>query len=185
MNALNTSTRPAAALPEQVLEVFNHFFTTELTTLGKDGTPVTWPVLPIYWPERLAFVIFTPAGLSQKAANIRREPRVSMLFSEPIGSGLDQPAAVLVQGLAEAPDELNTSVGSLEPELWAAMKAQTYRLIRRQPALKLYMLNPVTRFVMDWYFMRLVITVRPQRILWWAEGDFSQPPRMLEVDHVD
>jgi Pyridoxamine 5'-phosphate oxidase len=184
LNELLTQSVRSPVIPGEVLAVFNNFFTAELTTLGKNGSPVTWPVLPVYWPERLQFFIFSPAGLSQKIVNIRRDPRVSMLFSEPVGSDLERPATVLVQGLAESPDRLSTPLGGLEPDLLAVVQAQTRKLMRRQPAMKLFMLNPLSRFVMDWYFMRLMITVNPYKILWWAAGDFSQTPQVVEVEHV-
>jgi hypothetical protein len=66
----------------------------------------------------------------------------------------------------------------------AVVQAQTRKLMRRQPAMKLFMLNPLSRFVMDWYFMRLMITVYPYKIQWWAAGDFSQTPQVMEVEHV-
>ena len=46
--------------------------------------------------------------MPQKAFNIRRNPKVSMLFSEPTGSGIDVPGAVLVQGDATAYDRIPT-----------------------------------------------------------------------------
>lgn len=184
MNEMIALPEISPVLPTEVLAVFNNFFTTELTTLGKSGYPVTWPVLPVYWPEHQKFFIFTPAGLSQKTVNIRRDPHVSMLFSEPTGSDLERPLAVLVQGLAEAPDRMNTTISYLEPELRAVVIAQTRKLMRRQPAMKLFMLNPVSKYLMDWYFMRLMITITPQKYLWWQAGDFSRTPQIMEVDHV-
>jgi hypothetical protein len=100
-------------LPSTVEAVFQQFFTCEFTTIAKDGTPITWPILPIYRPALMQFVILTPIGLSQKTLNIRRNPRVSLLFSDPTGSDLVSPSAVLVQGDAEAPDEIGSSAGAL------------------------------------------------------------------------
>ncbi len=63
---------------------------------------------------------------------------------------------MLVQGDAEAPDEIRTSPNHL-PEYWR-------RLFRLQPAGKMYGANRLTRYLMDWYYMRLYIFVRPRRI---------------------
>jgi hypothetical protein len=54
-------------------------------------------------------VITTSVGLKQKALNVRRDPRVSLLFSDPTASGLADPPAVLVQGEVTSPDEVRTS----------------------------------------------------------------------------
>jgi hypothetical protein len=108
-----------------------------------------------------------------------------LLFSEPTGSGLYQPPAVLVQGEAVAPDEIMVSPEDFGPELTVLMKPQILRLVKNQPAMSLYLMNPITRFLMDWYFIRLMITITPTRIEWWPGGDFSQRPTRLEVAHVD
>ncbi len=171
-------------IPPEVEAVFQNYLTCEFTTLGRQGMPVTWPVLPIYWAARGQFIIMTSIGLPQKALNIRRDPHVSLLFSEPIGSGLDQPPAVLVQGEAEAPDEIMVSPEDFGPELTEMMKPQILRLVKNQPSMSLYLLNPVTRYLMDWYFIRLMITITPTRIKWWPEGDFSRTPTRLEVARV-
>src|SRR3954449_9975076 len=102
-------------LPEEVEEVFRRFFTCELSTLSRDGTPVTWPVGALWHPDRQCFLISTSVGLPQKALNIRRDPRISMLFSDRTGSGLTDPAAILIQGRAEAPDVVRTSLAGVEP----------------------------------------------------------------------
>ncbi|MDQ4078155.1 MAG: pyridoxamine 5'-phosphate oxidase family protein, partial [Chloroflexota bacterium] len=96
-------------LPTEVEKVFNEFLTCELTTFARDGTPITWPILPIYRPQPFQFLILTPIGLPQKAFHIQRNPHVSLLFSDPTGSGLVNPPAVLVQGDAEVPDEILTA----------------------------------------------------------------------------
>ena len=74
-------------LPPEVEEVFREFWTCELTTLAKDGTPVTWPVAFFFRPERGRFLISVTIGLPQKVFNIRRNPKVSLLFSNPTASG--------------------------------------------------------------------------------------------------
>jgi hypothetical protein len=39
-----------------------------------------------------------------KAERARRDPRVCLLFADPVGSGIDAPPTVLVQGLATVRD---------------------------------------------------------------------------------
>lgn len=164
-------------LPGGVAAVFREFRTCELTTLAKDGTPVTWPIEPFYLPEKGEFLISTSIGMPQKALNIRRNPRVSLLFSTPTGSGLVDPPTVLVQGDACVSEEIVTTFKGELAEFGRTAFA-------RQPAAELYSRNALLRHLFDWYYMRLFIYVTPRRILWWETGDQNQTPRITEVDRV-
>lgn len=172
------------AIPESVTAVFHNFFTCEMTTIGKTGRPITWPLMPLYWPQRGQFVLFTSIGLPQKAFNVRQDPRVSLLFSDATGSELTDPPIVLVQGEAQVSDEIISLFSGMEPELRDLLKVQASKMLARQPAMKLYMKNGLTRYLMDWYFMRLAITVSPRRIHWWDAGDYARLPQVQEVNHV-
>ena len=162
-----------ASLPPGVQEVFEEFRTCEFSTLARDGTPITWPTVTLWQPQEDRFVITTSIGLSQKALNIRSNPKVSLSFSDPTASGIEDPPAVLVQGDAEVADAIKTSPAGFE-EYWK-------RLFERQPAGKIYGANPLTRYLMDWYYMRLYIFVRPHRITWRPRDDFERAPEQVEV----
>jgi hypothetical protein len=155
-------------LPTVVTDVFRNFRTCEFSTLAKDGTPITWPTLPFWNAEANQFVITTSIGLPQKAFNVRRTPRVSLLFSDSTASGLEQPPIVLVQGDAIAPDVVSTSIEGFEEPL--------AEVFRRQPSSGLYSKFALTRYLFDWYYMRLTIVVTPRRLLWWERGDYLQQP---------
>lgn len=170
------ASRVVAELPPEVEDVFEEFRTCEMSTLARDGTPITWPTLPFWYSDEKRFTITTSIVLAQKALNVRRNPRVSLLFSNPTAGGLENPPAVLVQGDAEAPEEIETSVAGFEDEL--------RRVYRRQPASSGYGSNPLTRYLMDWYYMRLMIYVTPRRILWWPGADFWRQPFELRMDDV-
>src|SRR5215213_9067470 len=101
--------RERFALPPEVEGVFREFRTCEFSTLARDGAPITWPVITLWQPEEERFVLTTSIGFPRKAFNVRRDGRVSLLFSDPTASGLDEPPAVLVQGEAEVPEEINTN----------------------------------------------------------------------------
>jgi hypothetical protein len=173
---------PLFNVPESVTAVFNQFFICEMTTIGKTGRPMIWPVMPLYWPERGQFVLFTSIGLPQKAYNVKQNPHVSLLFSDPTGSNLVNPPTVLVQGNAAVADEIITSFNGLELELCDLLKRQTLQM--RQPSMKLYVSSALTRYLMDWYFMRLVITFTLTRIIWWETDDNGQEPVVQEVNHA-
>jgi hypothetical protein len=164
-------------LPAPVDAVVRAFHTCEFATLARDGTPIVWPTAALYLPARGQFLITTSIALPQKAFNIRRNPRVSLLFSNPTGSGLDHPAAVLVQGDATVTDDIVT---------WNEDLALFWpRLYRLQPFGKVYSANALTRWLTDWYFMRLLIYITPRSIRWWPQGDVSQTPQVVEVGGVE
>jgi hypothetical protein len=169
-------------IPFEIEEVFASFRTAEFSTIARDETPITWPTAPIYQPEFGRFFLTTCIGLPLKAFNVRRNQQVSLFFSDPTGSGLVAPPAVLVQGNAIASDKVYT---------WNADLVRFWRMIgERQPATRMFSSTPVMRYLADWYFMRLLIYITPRRIRWWPAGDFSQPPRevafrKMEARHVD
>jgi hypothetical protein len=164
-------------VPSEIEAVFHEFRTCEFSTMAKDGTPITWPVATLLLPEKRQFYMATSIGLPQKAFNIRRNSRVSMLFSDPTGSDLVDPPTVLVQGDAASPDEVITWSDDLE--------ALGRKLVTRQPAGRMYSSNAIMRYLFDWYYMRLEIFVTPRRILWWDHSDLTQTPRSVEVSHVE
>lgn len=164
-------------LPPPVREVIDAYRACEFTTLTKNGTPLTWPVSTLLQSDG-RFLITTSLGLPQKAYNIRRNPRVSLLFSDPTASGIAAPApVVLVQGDAEVPETIMVNPME-EREYWRD------RIMSRQPSGKMYSLNGLTRWFFDWYYMRLRILITPRRILWWADGDQTQPAQVIGAEHV-
>jgi hypothetical protein len=165
---------PTLSLPPEVEAVFREFRTCEMSTLARDGTPITWPTLSFWYPDDGRFLITTSIGLPHKAFNVRRDPRVSLLFSDPTASGLADPPVVLVQGDAEAPDRVETAVEGFEDEL--------REVFSRQPASGFYSSNPLTRYLFDWYYMRVLIYVTPRRIRWWPGANYGSAP--LEVSRV-
>jgi hypothetical protein len=72
-------------MPSPAVEVVAKYRTCEFTTLSRDGSPQTWPVGALLLADG-RFLLCTSIGLPQKAFNIRRNAKVSLLFSEPTGS---------------------------------------------------------------------------------------------------
>jgi Pyridoxamine 5''-phosphate oxidase. len=143
-----------AALPQDQAAAVDAYFTCELATISKSGIPIAWPVVTLR-REDGTFLITTSIGAPQKAFNIRREPKVGMLFSDPTGSGHTTLPEILIQGTAVCPDEIVTAVAELEP-YWI-------KLWRRQPPLALGGRSAL-RGLVDFYYMRLLITVTPEQV---------------------
>jgi general stress protein 26 len=151
--AARPTTSPSSAELQRLVDAYR---TSELATITRDGTPIAWPVMAVRDPESGAFTLTTSIGFPAKAFNIRRDPHVSLLFSEPRGSGLSHAPRVLVQGTATCPDRIVTDPSGMEG-YWRT-------LYTRQPAGAMYGANSLTRKLFDWYYFRLVVAVTPHRI---------------------
>ena len=159
------------------MDVLNNYFTCEFTTLSRDGSPMTWPVTPRLLEDG-RFLLTTSIGLPQKAFNIRRNPKVGMLFSEPTGSGVAEPGAVLIAGDATAEDPIVSDVSS-DKDLAALLET----LVIRQPAGALWSSWLGKR--MWWsYYMRILIHVTPRRAWFWPSRDFAASPEELNLSEV-
>jgi hypothetical protein len=167
---------PPFDLPAEVVAVFREFRTCELSTQTKDRSPITWPTLPFFDTDNGQFFVTTSIALPQKVFNIRRNPRVALLFSDPTASGLADPPMVLVQGDAVAPDEIVTTIKGYEDQL--------RMVFERQPGSGIYSSNPLMRYLYDWYYMRLVMMITPRRVRWWPRGDFTRAPHEAELAGV-
>ncbi|MGE2737113.1 pyridoxamine 5'-phosphate oxidase family protein [Mycolicibacterium vaccae] len=163
-------------MPSTPVDIIDNYFTCEFTTTSRDGFPQTWPVSPRLLADG-RFLVTTSIGLPQKAFNVRRNPKVGMLFSEPTGSGVTEPGAVLVQGDAVSEDRIVADVAS-DPDLAALAETVT----ARQPASALWS-TFVGRRLWWSYNLRLLIHVNPRRVLFWPTRDFTSAP--LEIDPAE
>jgi hypothetical protein len=157
-----------ASLPPEVQAVFERFITTELTTIDAQGQPITWPVTPYYSAGDPCIDVTTGLGYPKKARDARANPLVSLLFSDPTGSGLDDPPMVLVQGSAEVDDR----------DLEANRERYERESARKLPAVaRLLPPRPLRRFFL-WYFARIYIHVRPERVYVWPRGEVAAEPQL-------
>ena len=100
---------PALQLPEEVAAVLRSYYTCEVTTVNAKGQPMTWPALA-YFDEATGEIFFSVSiAFPVKAQNARKRPQVSLLYSDPTGSGLDHAPAVLVQGDATVAEILKST----------------------------------------------------------------------------
>jgi hypothetical protein len=154
-----------ASLPQDVQEVFDRFITTEYTTIDGRGQPITWPVTPYYEPGQATIDVTTGLGYPKKAADAQRNPRVSLLFSDPTGCGIDEPPMVLVQGAARVDDD----------DLDANRERYERESVEKLPAIKDKLPPKPVRRMLNWYFTRLYVKVRPERVWIWRDGADSEP----------
>jgi hypothetical protein len=159
-----------ATLPEQVQRTFERFITTEYTTVDRGGNPITWPVTPYYRAGDPHVDLTTGLGYPKKADDARRNPRVSLLFSDPTGCGLERPPAVLVQGTADVDDR----------DLRGNRDRYYRESVAKLPGTKSMMPPKLVQGFFDWYFTRIYVHVRPERVYVWHEGDFGREPQLYD-----
>jgi hypothetical protein len=164
---------PALLLPDEVAAVLRSYYTCEVTTVNGKGQPMTWPALT-YYDEAAGEIFFSVSiAFPVKAQNARKRPQVSLLYSDPTGSGLEHAPAVLVQGDATVAEILEST-----PHAIALNKL----VQRRQPDSGRFISSNFSRRLFSWYlFKRIGVTVRLRRLTIWPNRDFSQTPTVIEV----
>jgi len=158
-----------ASLPQDVQRVMDRFITTEYTTVDRHGQPITWPVTPYYEPGAPCIDVTTGLGYPKKANDARANPKVALLFSDPTGSGLEGPPQVLVQGIAEVDDR----------DLDANRERYERESVEKLPATKDMLPPSFVRGLLSWYFTRVYVHVRPERVYVWPDGDATREPELL------
>ena len=160
----------ATSLPDEVCEVFDRFITTEFTTIDKHGQPITWPVTPYHHREEGCIDVTTGLGYPKKAYDAQANPKVSLLFSDPNGSGLEAPPMVLVQGTAAVDDhDLETN----RERYWEES-------MEKLPATKNMHPPKFMRGMFNWYYTRIYVHVRPERVYVWPSGEVTAEPELLD-----
>ena len=159
-----------ATLPQDVQQVFDRFITTEYTTVDGRASRSPGPSRPTTVPATSQIDITTGLGYPKKAEDARRNPKVSLLFSDPTGSGMERPPAVLVQGTATG---RRRRPGGQPRALRAREHGEASGHARSMMPPKF-----MQRFL-QWYYTRLYVHVRPERIYVWPEGDFTREPQLF------
>jgi hypothetical protein len=157
-----------STLPQEVRETFERFITCEFTTVDSAKQPITWPVTPYYRQGDPTIDVTTGLGYPKKADDARAHPSVALLFSDPTGSGVDDEIRVLVQGTATVDDE--------------DLDANAERYLRESgeklPATrKMHPPKPL-RSLFNFYYARMYIKVRPERVFVWPGGDLRSEPEL-------
>ena len=153
--------------PRELAEVFERSLTVEYGSLTRSGKPVTMPVGPYIGRGGLTLDVQTGLCFPAKADRARRNPKVCLLFADPIGEGMSDLPVVLVQGHAAVRD--------------ADLQGNTDRAValtmEKYPAA----FRGVPRVVlarMAFYFARIWVEVTPLHIRWW-------PSRTLDIEPAE
>jgi hypothetical protein len=160
-----------STLPQEVRDAFERFITCEFTTVDAAKQPITWPVTPYYRQGDPTIDVTTGLGYPKKADDARAHPSISLLFSDPTGSGMESGLKVLVQGTATVDD--------------ADLKANADRYLsesgEKLPATKKLHPPKPLRAMLNWYYARLYIKVRPERVFVWPDGNLAEEPAVHDA----
>lgn len=160
-----------ASLPPEVQGVFERFVTTEFTTVDGRGQPITWPLTPYYRPGDPCIDVTTGLGYPKKAKDARANPKVGLLFSDPTGSGLSGAPQVLVQGTADVDDR----------DLDANRERYRREVPEKLPGTKSEMPPKFLDGMFGWYYTRIYVHVRPERVYVWRDGDVAAEPELFDT----
>ena len=154
-------------LPEPVEKLLNAALVSELTVIDPTGTPVTYPLIPLYDGER---IFMTSSVLfSKKLEHIKGNPRVSMTITDPVATPIEPFSRTTIQGDARViEDDLHSGWERLLP-LWTAKEPVISKLVKM-------------RFAMPLFWERSIIEITPRRVLWWAEAKTDQAPQVFELE---
>jgi general stress protein 26 len=153
-------------MPEPVIELLNNALVAELTVVGSTGIPRTDPLIPFWDGEH---ILMTSSVLySRKLEDIKRNPRVSVSLSDPVGIPVKPFSRATVQGDARVIDEdLHDGWAYVLP-LWLEKEPVVKKLLK-------------LRFALPLFWERAVIEITPRRVLWWEGADTSQVPTVFNL----
>lgn len=156
--------------PPELADVFERSVTAEFATLTASGRPVTTPTTP--YPGGTGDTIDVSTGLTYpaKAERARRDPRVALLFADPVGPAMGDAPVVLVQGLATVRDsdlQANTDryVADSSAKLPETTRGKPRAVLRR----------------MAWYYARIWVEVTPLHLWWWPDRSLAVEPRRWDA----
>lgn len=148
-------------LPDPVERLLDVALVGELTVVGRNGRPITHPLIPLYDGERI--YLHSSTLFSRKLEHIKRDPRVSLSLTDPVAMR-GNPDRATIQGTATIiEDDPHTDWEKLILELWRAKEPSIDDFLKARVALPLF-------------FERAVIAITPERCLYWAGGRTDVAP---------
>ncbi len=152
--------------PDWVRDVFERYLICEFTSID-NGKPVTFPLLFFYDANPPRFAVTSSILFSRKIEHMKKNPKVSLLFSNPEGSGVEK-HVVLVQGVAKCDDsDLDHGWERYLP-MWR----------KKEPYIDGFL---AAREQFAWFWKRIVVEVEPRKILAWKNGDTSKPAEAISL----
>jgi general stress protein 26 len=149
-------------LPEPVERLLEVALVGELTVVGRNGRPITHPLIPLYDGERI--YMHSSTLFSKKLEHIKRNPRVSVSLSDPMAMKGNRDRATIRGTARVIEDDPHSDWERLILGLWR----------RKEPVIDSFL---KMRVALPLFFERAVIEIAPERCLYWADGDTARPPQ--------
>ena len=148
-------------LPDPVERLLEVALVGELTVIGRNGRPISHPLIPLYDGEKI--YLHSSTLFSKKLEHIKRNPRVALALTDPVAMK-GNPDRATIQGTARIiEDDPHEDWERLILALWRAKEPAIDDFLKARVALPLF-------------FERAVIEITPQRCLFWADGETDRAP---------
>ena len=85
---------------------------------------------------------------------------------------------VLVHGVAKVNENLEENMNYIN-DLMSNMKECWKKTVLAKMVKEL--MSPLAKRLMDWYLYKIIIEVKPQKLLIWRDGNLENSPEALEV----
>ena len=156
-----------AACPQRSATSSSASSPREYTTVDARQQPITWPVTPYYADGAADDRRHHRPRLPEEGRRRARNPQVALLFSDPTGSGIESGIRVLVQGTAEVDDR---DLDANRERYWRESPEKLPGDEGHAPA-------EAPRGMFGWYYARIYVKVRPERVFVWPDGDLAARAR--------
>jgi len=148
-------------LPDPVEALLEVALVGELTVVGRDGRPITHPLIPLYDGEKI--YLHSSTLFSKKLEHIKRDPHVALALTDPVAMK-GNPDRATISGTARViEDDPHTDWERLILGLWR----------KKEPAIDDFL---KARVALPLFFERAVIEITPERCLYWADGRTDRAP---------
>ena len=157
-------------LPEPIERLLEVALVGELTVIGRNGRPVTHPLIPLYDGEKI--YLHSSTLFSKKLEHIKRDPHVALALTDPVAMK-GNPDRVTIQGTARViEDDPHKDWERLILDLWRTKEPSIDDFLKARVALPLF-------------FERAVIEITPERCLYWPDGDTDRAPIETRVPKAE
>jgi general stress protein 26 len=148
-------------LPEPVERLLDVALVGELTVIGRNGRPITHPLIPLFDGEHI--YLHSSTLFSRKLEHIKRDPRVSLALTDPVAMK-GNPDRATIQGTARVIED--------DPHAdWERLILHLWR--QKEPAIDQFL---KVRVALPLFFERSVIEITPERCLYWVDGRTDRAP---------
>lgn len=155
-------------LPPEMREVLENALVCEFTVISPIGRPITHPLLPLYDAEDGRLFVTSSVLFSKKLDHIKRNPKISALFSNRAGIQVTPYRILLVKGDAKVGEQdIHHGWERLLP-LWRKKEPYIDNFVKMRYALPLF-------------WERSVVEVAPTKVYAWPEGDAANQPDIYVV----